>query len=166
MAEIDLNLPTPGGSRGFWDTMLNASLNVVEDVLNDIDVRVDAAAGDVTAEAAARAAADAGLQTQIDAIPDGPPGPPGGSDEAFAEWVEDPASLTNAAVTAQNLKDIALTYNSDDNVLTVTDGGAVTTFTYDIDGDVDTDSTVIGSTTITRQYTYDGQKRLVSIEEI
>lgn len=102
MAEISTaGIPEPDGDFGIWGVKNNVKVMQLIAGHNDHDGKIAAAAGGLSAEQNARAAADAALQAEIDAIPDGPPGPPGGSDEAFAEWVEDPASLTNAAVTAQ-----------------------------------------------------------------
>lgn len=57
--------------------------------------------------------------------------------------------------------DTSITYDGD-NVATVTEEGVTTTYTYNIDGTVDTD-TRLG---VTRQYTYDGDGNLTTIEVI
>lgn len=53
----------------------------------------------------------------IDAIIPGPAGPPGGSDQAFAEWVSDPASLTAQALLRSAHRDVRNSIGSVDQLV-------------------------------------------------
>ena len=76
-----------------------------------------------------------------------------------------PIDISDLQVTSDTyalaFPDTTITYDGD-NVSTVTEEGVTTTYTYNVDGTVDTD-TRLG---VTRQYTYDGDGNLTTIEVI
>lgn len=81
--------------------------------------------------------------------------------DRFADEID---ALIGAIDVGADVQDVTVTYDGT-NVASVTKGSVTTTYTY-LGDLVDTDSTVIGATTITRQYVYDGAGNLTSIEVI
>ena len=145
MAEISTaGIPEPDGDFGIWGVKNNKKVVQLIEGHNDHDGKIATNAADI-----------AGLTEGV--IPEL-------TDAGIAAVLGTDGSASQAEVIAQRFGDVAVTYDGE-NVETVTDGPATTTYTY-VGDLVDTDTTVIGGTTITRQYVYDLDGNLTTIEVI
>lgn len=88
------------------------------------------------------------------------------SETFVADQVENgpAAAKVSAKIQRAKVPDTLITYDDDGNVDTVTENGLTTTYTYNVDGTVATDSVTIAGETINRSYTYDGDGNLTEIE--